>query len=251
MKSRLLSWLLLFPLSALLAAEAAQQLTCPPSDGTPITAAVSVEHEDEAPFLVLFHRAGWSRGEYREIVPRLSALGFNSMAVDLRSGGPVEGVENETANRATQAGKGTTYVDTLPDIEAAVAYAREHNAKGKLAIWGSSYSASLVIKLLGDDPDFADAVLAFAPGEYFAKLGKPDDWITRSAGKLQRPVFVTSAANEKERWVGIYEAIPSADKYSYLPPANGQHGSRALWQRYPESPGYWQAVEQFLNQYLK
>lgn len=251
MRPLLVLCLLLFPLTGSQAAHEPQKVSFPSLDGIEVTADVFVTHEKTAPFLVLFQRAQWSRGEYREIAPRLNALGFNCMAVDLRSGGPVENIDNETAARAKAAGKGTSYVDTVPDIETAVTYARKHYAQGKLAVWGSSYSASLVVKLLGDDPGFADAALSFTPGEYFTKFGMPADWITRSASKLQKPVFITSAANEKDRWHGIYAAIPSADKHFFLPASGGQHGSRALWERYPDNPGYWKATEQFLNRYLK
>lgn len=241
--------LLVFP--ELHAAGPVKTIHFPSQDGVEMAADVYIAHDNSAPFLVLFHKAQWSRGEYREIAPRLNDLGFNCMAVDARSGGPVEGVENETAKKAEKAGKGTTHADAVPDLKAAVDYAREHYAKGKLGVWGSSYSASLVLKLAGDDAGFADAVLAFSPGEYFAKSGKPGDWITASAKKLSQPVFITSAAKEKSLWEGIYAAIPSADKHSYLPGSGGQHGSQALWGRNPEHAGYWQAVETFLEKYLK
>ena len=89
-------------------------------------------------------------------------------------------------------------------------------------------------------------VLAFAPGEYFVRLGKPADWIRSSAGKIKVPVFVTSARREREAWSGIFEAVGSAVKVSYLPDSEGNHGSRALWGRFQDSPGYWRAVEAFL-----
>jgi len=233
------------------AANDLQTITFPSRDGVPVTADVYMKHPATAPFIILFHRAQWSRGEYREIASQLNKLGYNCMAVDLRSGGPTEGVDNETAKRAEKDGKGTTYIDTLPDMESATAYARKHYTRGKLAIWGSSYSASLVLKLAGDDAHYADAVLAFAPGEYFEKSGKPATWVAASARNIKIPVFITSAANEKNAWQGIFEAIPSGQKQSYLPDAGGQHGSRALWSRYPESAGYWTAVEKFLADNLR
>ena len=47
-----------------------------------------------APVLVLFHQAGWSRGEYREIAPKLNELGYICLAIDQRSGKGVNGVAN-------------------------------------------------------------------------------------------------------------------------------------------------------------
>ena len=221
-------------------------------DGLAITADVYIADENrKTPFIVLFHQASWSRGEYLEIAPRLNELGFNCMAVDLRSGGPVNGVDNETVARAKANGSGTTYADALPDVVAALRYARVHDAQGLLIAWGSSYSASLVLKVGGDEPDLVNGVLAFAPGEYFTKLGKPSDWITDSAKNIDAPVFITSARSEKEAWFPIFEAIPSKDKTFYLPSSEGNHGSRALWSQFPDSDGYWEAVEAFLSNNFK
>ena len=108
-------------------------------DGLTITADVYIADEDrKTPFIVLFHQASWSRGEYLEIAPRLNELGFNCMAVDLRSGGPVNGVDNETVARANAIGTATTYVDALPDVKAALRYARAHDAQGLLIAYRSS-----------------------------------------------------------------------------------------------------------------
>ena len=224
----------------------------PSSDGMAITADVYMNAADKKrPFIVLFHQAGWSRGEYIEIAPRLNALGFNCMAVDLRSGGEVNGVTNETSARAKAGSKGTSYVDAMPDIEAAIRYARKHYGHGKVIIWGSSYSAALVLKVAGDRSELVDGVLAFSPGEYFGRSGKPANWIQESAAKIKLPVFITSARGEKGSWSGIFDAIRSENKTFYLPDTRGNHGSRALWAKFNDSTGYWKAVENFLNKDYK
>lgn len=217
------------------------------SDGLAITADLYLAHKDpQTPFIVLFHQAGWSRGEYREIAPRLNELGFNCMAVDQRSGGSVNGVDNQTHTRAKKAKKGTTYVDALDDMRASLRYAREHHGKGKLIAWGSSYSSALVVRLAGTEPDLADASLAFSPGEYFAKLGKSKTWIGEAASKIDKPLFITSARREHDSWKDIYAAVASPHKWSYLPESKGNHGSRALWEKFSDSPDYWRAVTAFL-----
>ncbi len=219
------------------------------ADGQEVTADSYVTHSDpKTPFIVLFHQAGWSRGEYREIAPKLGAMGFNCLAVDQRSGGEVNGVTNETTARAKQAGLDTNYPDALPDMLAAIRFAREEHAQGQLLIWGSSYSAALVLKIAGDEPELVDGVLAFAPGEYFARYGKPDAWITASARKIQVPAFITSAKSEKPAWWKIYEAIPSKAKAHFLPETDGNHGSRALWEKFADSADYWEAVASFLDE---
>ncbi len=226
-----------------------ETISFPSIDGLQITADTHIEHPDKKiPFVVLFHQAHWSRrGEQQEIAPKLNQLGFNCMAVDLRSGKEVNGVVNVTMPRAKAENKGTTYVDALQDMEAGLKYARNHYAEDKVIAWGSSYSAALVLKIAADRPELVDGALTFAPGEYFKRLGKPRTWVQDSAKKIKIPAFITSARREKKPWSDIFNAIPFNTKASYLPDTNGNHGSRALWSRFKDSDGYWKAVTGFLE----
>ncbi len=172
-------------LSPISVASSSGTVTFPAEDGLLITADIYAPYKNgEAPIVVLFHQAGWSRGEYTEIAPKLNSLGYNCMAVDQRSGESVRGVENETALRAAKENRATGYIDALPDIKAALSYARRHYGKGQLIAWGSSYSAALVLQVAGDSPGLVDGVLAFSPGEYFERAGKSAAWIQDSAQKL-------------------------------------------------------------------
>ncbi len=225
-------------------------LTFPSEDGLPVTADVHISHALSAPFIVLFHQARWSRGEYGEIIPKLAGLGFNCMAVDQRSGGIVNGVPNETHKRASEAGLTTTYLDAYRDMKAAVHFAQENYARGKLVVWGSSYSAALAIKLASELHDRIDGVLAFAPGEYFGRFGVGDDYITQAARQVTCPVFMTSAKEERNNWMPIFQAIPGAQKHSFLPRTPGNHGSRALWSKFEDGDDYWDVVESFLGRYF-
>ncbi|MDH5368227.1 MAG: lysophospholipase [Cyclobacteriaceae bacterium] len=224
-----------------------ETITFSSSDGVTVTADLYMPHEKSVPFIVLFHQANSSRGEYLEIAPKINALGFNCMAVDQRSGGSMNGISNKTKISASQAMKGTSYVDALLDIVTAIEYAKQNLTEGKLIIWGSSYSSALVLKIAGEDHNAVDAVMAFSPGEYFSSLGKPKDWITSSAEHISTPVFITSSRNEKFNWWKIYEAIPSENKQYFLPSTSGNHGSRALWEKFSDSKDYWKAVTDFLN----
>ena len=211
-----------------------------------ITADLYIETNDtNAPFIILYHQAGWSRGEYVDIAPRLNALGFNCMAVDLRSGGSVNGIRNHTAARAKSRGKPTSYEHSLPDMIRAIELVKQQLSSGTIILWGSSYSASLALKIAGDRPDLVDGVLAFAPGEYFN--ARPKTWIQDASVHITVPAFITSARHEKPSWSDIFDAIPSKHKFFYLPPTPGNHGSRALWRQSPDSDGYWMAVETFLT----
>jgi len=216
-------------------------------DGVEIAADLYMTHAKTAPFIVLFHQAGWSRGEYNEIAPKLNALGYNCMSVDLRSGGSVNDVKNITNQNAIKSMKETQYVDAIQDMESAIGYAKENLAEGKLIVWGSSYSSALTLKLAGEMADQIDGALAFSPGEYFVSQGKPRNFIASSAAHIADPVFITSARNEKNSWWGIYVSISSDKKEYFLPESSGNHGSRALWQKFSDSPQYWDAVKKFLK----
>ena len=223
-------------------------ITFPSKDGLTITADTYMVNPDKkTPFIILFHQAGWSRGEYGEIAPKLNKLGFNCMAVDLRSGGSVNGVQNETTVQAQKQGKPVNYTDAEQDIISSIEYARKNFAKGKLIAWGSSYSAALVLKITGDNPNLIDGVISFAPGEYFKRLGKSPTWIQDSAKNITVPVFITSGKNEYNNWAPIYGVINTDSKTYYLPDTKGNHGSRALWDKFFDSPGYWKAVNEFLQ----
>lgn len=215
-------------------------------DGLQVAADLYMAHPKSAPFIVLFHQANWSRGEYEEIAPRLNSLGYNCMAVDLRSGGSVNDVNNITKQNALRDMKQTQYINAVPDMIAAIAYANDHLADNKVIMWGSSYSAALAIRLAGDSLAGVDAVLAFSPGEYFTSQGKPRDYVTSVAININQPIFITSAKNEKNAWWGMYVAIPSDKKMYFLPESVGNHGSKALWTKFSDSEDYWKAVKRFL-----
>ena len=217
------------------------------SDGLNITADLYLVNPINAPFIILFHQAGWSRGEYLEIAPKLNKLGYNCLAIDQRSGGEINGVVNTTFQLAKDKKLNTNYVAALVDMNSAIDYVKKTyvNAE-KTIIWGSSYSSALALKIAGDRNDVA-AVLAFAPGEYFEKLGESDTYITQSAKHIKVPVFITSAKSEKINWWPIFQSITIENKWYFIPKTKGQHGSRALWEKFPEHKNYWNAVHDFLE----
>lgn len=170
------------------------------------------------------------------------------MAIDQRSGGEINGVVNETHQRAEKQKLGTAYVDAEVDMISAIKYVKKGYDKAeKVIVWGSSYSSALVLKIAGDGRVDVDAVLSFAPGEYFENQGKPADYIEQSAQNITVPVFITSMKSEKPNWWSIYEVIPAIGKDLFIPETDGQHGSRALWEKFPEHKNYWNAVNAFLK----
>lgn len=218
------------------------------ADGLEITADLYVSNSIYSPFILLFHQAGWSRGEYQEIAPKLVEMGYNCMAIDQRSGGEVNGVVNETFKRAQAQGKNTTYIDAEIDLKAAIAYVKKNYGDAELILWGSSYSASLVLKIAATDTTSGiEGAIAFAPGEYFEKMGKPADFVKQNAKNVNVSVFITSAKAEKDSWWSIYEVIPASNKQFFLPEVAGRHGASALWEKTEGNKGYWSALELFLE----
>jgi dienelactone hydrolase len=218
------------------------------ADGLAITGEVTRPEGDPKTAIVLFHQAGSSRGEYATIAPKLAEKGYLVLAIDQRSGNGFGGVANETAKRARKASMATQYTDAIPDLQAAVAYARGPLGAEKVIVWGSSYSAALVLALAGQDAGFADGVLAFSPGEYFR--GKPA--VKANAAKITVPVFITAAKSEAGQWSAIFKAIPEGTaKTGFVPEGTGLHGSSALIaDRSTNEDEYWAAVEAFLAKNL-
>jgi pimeloyl-ACP methyl ester carboxylesterase len=218
-------------------------VTFPTTDNLTVTADLYWTGDASKPFIILFHQARYSRGEYLEIAPKLNALGYNCLAVDQRSGNAANGITNETAKAAKAAGLPTDYPDAYPDLETALSYVVSTYAPEKLIVWGSSYSSSLVLILASEHSDEIAAALSFSPGEYFKLDGKQ---IADYAKNITQPVFITSAKSEEKSWRPIADQITSAGSVFFVPQASGMHGSSTLNDNVSGHEEYWAAVEQFL-----
>lgn len=222
---------------------AGKEISFPSLDGLKITADLYQLQDKSAPLIILFHQAGYSRGEYRSIAPKLIRLGFSCLAIDQRSGAGVNEIFNETNARATGKKMPTAYIDALLDVEAALEYAQA-NIAIDVILWGSSYSASQVIYMGAKYGERLKGILAFSPGEYFLIDGKQID---EYAKEVIVPVFITSAKSEHDNWKIIYDNIPGA-KSNFLPTTEGAHGSSALWSSTIGEEAYWTEVTNFLKQ---
>ena len=241
MKSGILALLILFGLG-MSPLRAQEPLSFKTSDGITVYGDYYAGKDATRPVILAFHQADFNRLEYRDIAPRLVKEGFSVLAIDQRSGGDYGGEENRTAKES----KGFwVYTDVLPDLEAALKWARQKHPQSKLIAWGSSYSASLAIILAAKHKDVA-GVLAFSPGEYFD--GKPS--VRAAAKQVTVPVFITSRS-DKEKVIAklILEALSSRDKTQFVPKGEGVHGSSALLQPSGKSDEYWQAVDAFLAKF--
>ncbi len=217
------------------------------TDGLQITGDIYASENPDAPWILLFHQAGYSRGEYREIAPKLNKIGFNCLAIDQRSGNEINGVENKTHKAAEKDHLPTKYPDAFPDMEAALLHVKNRFHARKMIVWGSSYSASLVFILASKYQSDVAAIIAFSPGEYFTFEGKK---IADFSKDVAHPVFISSASSEHDDWKKIFESLDSKVKIGFLPSTEGNHGSKALWESNEGSEEYWKAVTAFLENQL-
>lgn len=193
--------------------------------------------------ILLFHMAGSNRGEYATIAPELARRGFDTLAIDQRSGGAGWGRRNETAAALP---RDPGFRAALPDLEAALAWARQRDPAGPVLIWGSSYSAALVFLLAAASGVAVSALLAFSPGEYLSGVS-----VRAAASRVACPVFVTSDADpgEASAAAALLAAVPGTAKRQFRP-RDGAHGSSILRDdRNPRgAASAWGAVVGFLDE---
>ena len=213
----------------------------PSRDGLTITADLYRARRARA-WILLCHQGFCNRGEYRPVAPRLADLGYACLAIDQRSGMTIFGVKNETSALAKKRGLKTGYVDSRPDIEAAIQFITDQRAGVPLIVIGSSYSASLALLIGSDESQTGvQAVAAFSPDEYLKKIHLAD-----SIRGLARPAFVTSAKKEIGAVTKVLRFVNPAVITRFRPRVEGLHGARSLWQTTAGHALYWAAFEAFL-----
>lgn len=198
------------------------------------------------PTILLCHQARYNKSEYDGIAERLRQAGFNCIAIDQRSGGPIGAVQNETYNRAIALGLPTNYVDAQQDIEAAIDFAKTR-FNTPLILWGSSYSSTLALYIGAENP-LVEAVVSFSPGDY---LADEKGSLVPIMANFSKPYFITSSKSEG---VGVSNLLPdekNANQTVFTPKGPGHHGSRALWINQSGGEEYWEAIEVFLASMLE
>lgn len=192
--------------------------------------------------ILLFHQAESNMHEFDPIMQKLAREGYASLATDQRVGGGLFSAENKTA----QAVKGATYAEALPDLEAALAWAKRQYRKSKIFALGSSYSAMLLFPLAQKHPELS-GILAFSPADYTG-----DGLAQKAAATLTVPVFATSRGDpaEQERMDAVLKAVKKAKVTRFQPTSNGLHGASSLRDDrniLGTAPLYWKATLAFLN----
>lgn len=234
-------YILLFFALLFIKSQAQQTVTFTSADGLVVTADHYVL-STQSPYIILLHQAGYSRGEYRETAPKFTNLGYNCLAVDLRSGNEVNFITNQTASEAKKLGLATNYIDAIPDIKAAIEFVASRTDK-PIILLGSSYSASLA--LVEATHNFKiKAVISFSPGEYF----DDSDFVKKSTEKLFVPVLALSSKREYSEMARMLDHLPKNFLTLFQPSqGDGVHGSRSLWDNNPSNQEYWMAIALFLN----
>jgi len=235
-------FLITLPFSCAIAQE---KVTFQTTDGLTITADNYVS-STQNPYIILLHQAGYSRGEYREIAPKLIKLGYNCLAVDLRSGDEVNFIDNETASLAKEKKLPCSYLDALTDIHAAIDFVKQRTSK-PIVLWGSSYSASLSLMITPEELKVG-ALVVFSPGEYF----NSDDFVKSKISKLSVPVLALSSKSENSDLVKLLSVVKKPLVTIFKPlKGEGKHGSSALWSSNPTNQEYWMAVTMFFSKLKK
>ena len=220
---------------------AQRKITFYASDGLEVTADFYI-YDSGAPYIILLHQENSSRGEYREIAPKLQKMGFNCLAIDMRSGKESNYVQNETSALAQKKNISASLLDCEIDIRAAINYV-EKNAVGKnlYILLGSSFSASLALKIANQNRNAA-AVIAFSPGEYFTPISVKD-WLK----DFNRLVYVTSTKRGQPFVLELMNDIPAQYITVFQQQGEGVHGAQALWNNNPNANDLWMSLMIFIN----
>lgn len=227
-------------LFSFLALGAQEKVTFLAEDGLKITADL-YETNSSNPYILLFHQDGYSRGEYRQTANKILKFGYNCLAVDLRSGGEVNYIQNHTALIAVQQGYSVDYLSSQKDIEAAIKWVKERSEK-QVVLLGSSFSASVSLLVAKNNPD-VKAVILFSPGEYFT----PERMIQTEIKGFEKPVFAASSQRENTYVDELLSNVPSPNKTIFAPKTGGEHGSKSLWTSNPNNQEYWLALTMFFS----
>ena len=226
---------IVFLMSADLAAQ--QRVSFMSSDGVEVTADLYFQ-DSRAPYIILLHQENGSRGEYRDIAPRLQRLGFNCLVVDLRSGRESNFVQNETAASAQRKNLPVALIESEKDVRAAMEYVQGTSIINRYVILGSSYSASLAMKVANQNWRTA-AVIALSPGEFFAPQSTKD-WLT----DFNRMLYVAYTRQEQPYVEELVKDISSELKTTYQ---SQTRGASALLNESPQSGELWISLMLFIS----
>jgi len=198
------------------------------------------------PVILLCHQSGFNKYEYIDIAPRLNALGFNCLAVDLTSGGTFQEKANETIENTTPPidRNKMAHIEAAEDeIDAAIIYLHKKYKK-EVTFWGSSNSATLGL-LAASKNDNINAAIAFSGFDHFRENRTS---LSVIIPKINKPLFMSSSKTEASIITDLLEGIRlKENQVHFIPNGIGDHGSKALWNGRTDAEEYWIAIKSFLK----
>lgn len=200
--------------------------------------------------ILLFHQGGSNaKGEYAPIIPALTEQGYNVLAIDQRSGGQYYGSYNRTlANISTHIyGDGYGYCDAYNNLDSALDFIINSGFSGDKIVWGSSYSASLVIQLAAKRPDDLIGALAFSPASGGSmKSCLPDEYLAEV--KIPLLVFRPPSEMTSDKAKHQFDIMNKLGHQTFVP-EYGVHGSSMLVASRVGNvvDKTWEKVDSFLN----
>jgi len=210
-------------------------------DGTVITA----DHyfiKNSLPYIILLHQEFSSRGEFDPIAEKIMKLGYNGLAVDLRSGEKYGYIDNETAKSLQEQNKYVHTMDALKDISAAVEYAWNLSGQ-KLVLLGSGISASLAL-IEAKNNDHIKAVIALSPGEYF----RPGLEMKSYLSDFSKMTYVACTSTEYTFIQEMFSEMDNTSKIIFRPSSGpGARGAMALHDNNPTRDEYWLSLLLFFR----
>lgn len=219
-------------------------LTFKASDGLEVTADFYETFAESNKYMLMFHQADYSRGEFQQIASRIIKLDINCVAVDLRYGNEVNYINNETAMRARLSGHAISMMDCEKDILAAIEHVYAMDSSAKIFLMGSSFSASLCLKVAKDRKDI-QAVIAYSPGEFFSDFS-----MANYLKGLNTPTYIACPRSEYSYVSQLADGITSSKSVLFRPESSGgMHGARCLWWNSDSSEEFWLSLLFFLKDF--
>ena len=218
-----------------------ETVTLKSDDGLQVTADEYIIARNN-PYILLFHEQESSRGEFETIARKLCKMDYNCLAVDLRNGGSVNFISNETVKRCRESRCPVRSGDVEKDMLAAINYAFERSNQ-PVILFGSCANGSLSLKIAKEN-DRVRAVVAMSPGEYFLPAINIEDTISN----LKKPIFVSSSLSEAPYVAQLVSGV-WADYLVHFEPKLGEggRGSVSLSTDNANHSEYWLALLLFFK----
>ena len=196
----------------------------------------------ENPYILLFHEQGSSRGEFESIAQRLCKMDYNCLAVDMRNGGNMNFLSNETLKKCQETRCPMDLKSLEADMQSAIEYAYGRSGQ-PVILFGSSANGSLCLKVAGEN-GHVRAVVAFSPGEYF----HPEISIQDTISGMKKPTFVSSSLSELPYVSQLVSGIEK-DYVTIFEPemGEGKRGSATLSIDNENYSEYWLALLLFFK----